>query len=212
MTTALTQKADAETDAMNTTARIRFLYPPTLIALAAAIVLQLSPQAQAQPNPDRPNRPNQPAGEARGGQPGFRGGPAQGLPLMEQLLTDDQRDSLRQVMEAQREKMRGLQEKIRDARKALMKAALADDFKEEVVKARALDVAKLEAEVTVMRLKAVAEVQPALSKEQLEKILNPPQPRGLGPDDGNNRPANRRGNRPPRNGPDGGPTPPPPGN
>ena len=127
---------------------------------------------------------------------------------MEQVLTEDQRDSLRQTMESQREKMRGLQEKIRDARKALMTAALADEFKDEVVKAKALEVAKLEAEMSVLRLKAFSEVQPALSKEQLEKVLNPPPPQGMGPDDGGNRPPNRNGNRPPRN-PDGQPLPPP---
>lgn len=186
---------------MKTTTLTRILSPTALLALIAGIALQISPRAQAQPEPDRPNRPNQPAGETRrgqpGGQPGFRGGPGQGLPLMEQVLTEDQRDSLRQAMEAQREKMRGLQEKIRDARKALMKAALAEEFKDDAVKAKALEVAKLEAEVSVLRLKAFAEVQPALSPEQLEKILNPPQPQGMRPDDGGNRPANRRANRPP---------------
>ncbi len=118
--------------------------------------------------------------------------------MMEQVLTEDQRDSFRQAMESQREKMSGLQEKIRDTRKALMTAALAAEFKEDAVKAKALEVAKLEAEVTVLRLKALSEVQPALSQEQVEKLLNPPQPRGLGPDDGGNRPPNRNGNRPPR--------------
>jgi len=187
---------------MKTTSLTRFLPPATLQALTIALVLQICPRAQAQPEPDRPNRPGPPAGEARrdqpGGPAGFRGGPNPGVPVMEQALTEDQRDSLRQTMESQREKMRGLQEKIRDARKAMMNAALADEFKDDVVKAKALEVAKLEAEVMVLRLKALAEVQPALSKEQLKKMLNPPQPRGMGPDDGGNRPANRRGNRPPR--------------
>lgn len=198
---------------MKTSTLTRPLLSAAWLALAVALVVQMCPRAQAQSEPDRPNRPNPPAGEARRGQPGgpagFRGGQGQGLPVMEQVLTEDQRDSLRQVMESQRETMRGLQEKIRDARKALMKAALTDEFKDEVVKAKALEVAKLEAEVTVMRLKAIAEVQPALSKEQLEKILNPPQPQGMGPDDGGNRPANRRGNRPPRSMDGGEPLPPP---
>lgn len=189
----------------------RILHPTTLLALAAALGLQFAPPAQAQTEPDRPSRPNPPAGEARRGQPGgpdgFRGGPGQGLPGMERVLTEDQRDSLRQAMESQREKLRGLQEKIRDTRKALMTATLAAEFKDDAVKAKALEVAKLEAEVTVLRLKALSEVQPALSQEQVEKLLNPPQPRGLGPDDGGNRPANQRGNRPPRN-LDGEPLPP----
>jgi Spy/CpxP family protein refolding chaperone len=129
---------------------------------------------------------------------------------MEQLLTEDQRDSMRQTMEAQREKMRGIQEKIRAARKALMTAALAEDFKEETVQAKALEVAKLESELTVVRLKALAEVQPALSQEQLDKLVNfQPQP-GLAPGGNDQRPSNRRMNRP-MNGPrDGGEMPHPP--
>ena len=173
--------------------------------LAAALMFAATPFTHAQPNPDRPDAP---PGEGRrmqrpqqgqpGGQGAFRGGQGQGgLPMMEQVLTEDQRDSMRQAMEAQREKMRGLQEKIREARKALMTAALAEDFKETVVQAKALEVAKLEAEVTVLRLKALAEVQPALSKEQLEKMLNPQPPQGMGPGGDGQRPNNRRANRPP---------------
>lgn len=199
-------------DTMNKLSLPRILTPATLLAVVVTLILPACHAAQAQPDPDRPNRPDQPTREARrgqpGGQPGFRPGPGQGLPLMEQVLTEDQRDSLRQTMESQREKMRGLQEKIRAARQAMMKAALADEFKEDLVKAKALEVAKLEAEVGVMRLKALSEVQPALSKEQLEKILTPPQPQALGPDDGGNRPGNRRANRPPRNAPEDGPRPP----
>lgn len=120
--------------------------------------------------------------------------------MMEQVLTEDQRDSLRQTMESQREKMRETQEKIRDARKALMTAALANDFKDDVVRAKALEVAKLEADVTVLRLKALSEVQPALSKEQLEKIMNPQPPQGMGPGGDGPRPNNRRAPNGPRPG------------
>jgi Spy/CpxP family protein refolding chaperone len=184
---------------MKTTALTRILRSTGILALAAALGLQISPSAQAQPEPDRPTRPNPPGNEAQRGQPGgpegFRGGAGPGQPLMEQVLTQDQRDSLRQTYASQREKMRGLQEKIRAARKALMTAALADEYQDEVVNAKALEVAKLEAEVLVLRLKTLSEVQPALSKEQLDKILNPPPPQGLGPDDGGNWPPNRNGNR-----------------
>jgi hypothetical protein len=58
-----------------------------------------------------------------------------------------------------------------------------------------LEVAKLEADMTVMRLKAIAEVQPALSKEQLEKIMNPQPPQGTDQGGDGQRP-NRRMNRP----------------
>ena len=119
--------------------------------------------------------------------------------MRDYLLTEDQRDSMRQAMEANREKNRETMEKIRDARKALNKAAFEAEFKEDVVRAKALEVAKLEAEVTVMRLKALSEVQPALSQEQLDKIMNPPQmqpQQGGNPDGENPRAGNRRPSRP----------------
>ncbi len=185
-----------------------------VFSIVAAALLQIIPTAQAQPNPDGKERlqerPRQPSSEGRlnerrpqGGQSGFQpgnqiGGP--GMNVMERVLTDDQRDSIRQTMEANREKNRAAMEKIREARKALNKAAFEADFKEDVVRAKALEVAKLEAELTVARLKALSEVQPALSQEQLDKIINPPQmlpPQGGNPDGDNPRPGNRRMNRPP---------------
>jgi Spy/CpxP family protein refolding chaperone len=187
--------------------------------LAVALMLATSPLAQAQPNPDRPDRPNAPAAEGPrmqrpgssfqpGGPGGFRSG--QGLPMLAQVLTEDQRDSMRQALESQRETMRDLQEKIRDARKALMTAALAEEYKDDTVQTRALAVAKLEAEVSVRRLKILAEVQPALSKAQLEKILNPPPLQGFREGLDGQRPPNRPANRPAAGGRDGDEMPHPP--
>ena len=197
------------------------------ILIATAAALQFIPIAQAQPNPNNPERPRQPYGEGQmnerrpqdgqpggtlGGQqrfqPGNPGGP--GMNLIERILTDDQRDSMRQAFEANREKNRATMEKIRDAHKALNQAALAEEFKEDIVRAKALEVAKLEAELTVTRLKALSEVQPALSAEQVEKILNPPQfqpQQGGNPANQNPVPNSRRLNRP-HPGPDGEQNPP----
>lgn len=174
-----------------------------ILTLAATLLLATPALLPAQPQPDRPDGP--PGAERRRlrQQPGLQpGGPQQGVPLMEQVLTEDQRESMRKAMETHRETLRGHQEKMRDARKALMNAALAEDFKEDVVHAKALEVAKLEADLTVMRLKALAEVQPALTKEQLEQLTNPQPHPGLAP--GGNRPGpnNRRLNRSTGGGPD----------
>ena len=199
--------------------------PTTAILIATAVLLQTVPVAQAQPNPDKPERPHQPYGEGQsnerrpqGGQPtGQPGGPqggqqrfqpggqGGGMNLVDRILTDDQRESIRKSLEANREKTRASMEKIRDARKALNQAALGEEFKEDVVRAKALEIATMEAELTVARLKALSEVQPALSAEQLEKILNPPQfqpQQGGNPDAVNPRPDNNRPNRP-RPGPGG---------
>lgn len=152
--------------------------------------------AQAQPNPDNPDRPRPPRaqrGQPNAPEPRFQPGP--GLALMERVLTEDQRESMRSIMASQREAMRDVQEKMRDARKELLKASLAEKFEEEVVRAKALAVARLEAEMTVLRAKALSQVQPPLTEEQIERIMNA-SPERMQP--GEPRPNQQRGERPPR--------------
>lgn len=129
--------------------------------------------APAQPNPDNPDRPRPPRSQrAQPNAPDARFQPGPGLALMERVLTEDQRESMRSIMASQRQAMGDIQEKMRDARKELLKASLADKFDEEVVRTKALVVAKLEAEITVLRAKALSQVQPSLSEEQVEQIKN----------------------------------------
>jgi len=116
---------------------------------------------------------------------------------MERVLTEDQRESMRSIMASQRDEMRGIQEKMRVARKELLTASLAGKFDEEIVRAKALAVAKLEADLTVLRAKAMSQVQPPLSDEQIEQIMNAPQDR-MQPGAGGPRPNERRGDRPRR--------------
>jgi len=122
---------------------------------------------------------------------------------MERVLTEDQRESMRAIMVSQREAMREIQEKMRMARKELLKASLANTFDEETVRVKAMAVAKLEADLTVLRAKALSQVQPPLSDEQVEQIMNAPQERMQpGEPRGNERqPRPREGDglgRPPR--------------
>ena len=175
-----------------------------LPALATALLLNTLLVAQAQPNPDKPDRPRPPVGERQRGEgPGSRFQPGPGGPNMERVLTEEQRQSMRDIMSAQREEMRGIQEKMRTARQELLKAALAETLDEDVVRAKALVVAKLEAEMTVLRVKAIAQVLPPLSEEQVEQILNPPMPNQMQRRDGEPGPGEGRGNRPPRGPRDG---------
>ena len=186
---------------MKTQLLIRSLTSKTLCSLATALLLNVWPAAQAQPNPDHPRPPQ---GERqRDNRPDPRLQPGPGALLMERVLTEDQRESMRAIMTSQREQMRGLQEKIRAARKELLKTSLADTFDEDTVRAKALAVAKLEAEVTVLRARAISQVQPSLSDEQIEQIMNPSLQDGP-------QPGDRRGNRPPRGPGDGNGPPRPP--
>jgi len=117
--------------------------------------------------------------------------------MLRRVLTEQQRQSLRTAMESQRDQMRSLEGNIRDARRALMKVTLLEKFDEDMVRSKALEVGKLEAELTVLRAKAMALVQPPLSQEQIERISNPPPPREMdGPPDGP-RPGPRQDQRPP---------------
>jgi Spy/CpxP family protein refolding chaperone len=160
--------------------------PGITLGLALGLMLPFGFNALAQPAPDRPNRPNPdrpPSGEApriqrppQGMPPGDRpvramDGPGAGANY-ERFLTEDQRESLRQAMMAQREKNQALMEKIRTTRQTLMKTALTEDVSDEVLRTRVEAVAKLEAELQFLRLKSLIEVQPPLSPEQVERILN----------------------------------------
>lgn len=190
---------------------LRLVPMQTVAAFAFALLVATCLPLQAQPAPDGPSRPDPSAGEGRRPprQPQAFPPGGQGLPMLEQVLTETQRDSVRQSMETKRETLRELQEKIRAARKTLMTAAFAEDYQEENVRAKALEVARLEADLTVIRLKAIAEVQPALSKEQLEKIMNPQPPRGPQPGSAGPR-ASRRAIRSPDGARKGDPQPQPP--
>lgn len=177
----------------------------SVFAILAALIV--SANSFAQPNPPRPPRDGGPSGEGRRfarppqemmERSGFRGGERV---FFDPVLNEEQRESLREAMRSQREKMRDLQEQIRKARQALMKQALTEDFKEEVVKAKAVEVAKLEAEVAVLRLKALAEVEPALSEEQMERILNLQPARSEEMDREDARPRRQRMQRPPEDAP-----------
>jgi Spy/CpxP family protein refolding chaperone len=196
---------------MKTLLPTRLITRQALYTFATMLLLHIALMAQAQPNPDQPDRPR-PLGRDRqqGERPGPGIQPGPGVALMERVLTEEQRESMRDIMKSQRERMQGIQEKIRAARKELMKASLAESFDEEAVRAKALVVAKLEADLTVLRAKAISQVQPPLSEEQIERIINPPPQDRLQPGNGEPRPGDRRGNRPPRGPRDGSDQPRPP--
>ena len=79
-----------------------------------------------------------------------------------------------QALQGQRDKVRELQTKLREARRELWSTALAGTVDEEAVRKQAQTVANLETEMTLLRVKALSKVQPPLSPEQIEKIRNAP--------------------------------------
>ena len=132
------------------------------LALTGATEFTLHAQDAASPkNPDRPT-------PIAGGQGFFMNG----LGPVGNVLTDEQRASFRQAMEAQREKMRDTETKLRDVRKKLIEAGLDGKFDEDAVRKQAMAVATLEAELSVIRARALSQLQPPLSPEQIEKVKN----------------------------------------
>jgi Spy/CpxP family protein refolding chaperone len=198
---------------MKTQSPIRCFASNILGCLATVLLLNSGRLAQAQPNPDAPAHPRPLIGEPRRGdlpQLGLQPGPG----LVERVLNQEQRESMRDVLASQRAATRGILEKMRVARRELLKASLAESFDEDAVQAKAMAVAKLEADLAVLRAKALSQIQPPLSDEQIEKVLNPPPTDRMPPGMNRPRPGARPGNLPPHGpGDDNGrPRPPQPGN
>ena len=158
------------------------LLAASLLATALGAVLVVVAEPDREQNPERRPPPRDGAGSGQRpqftpGGPG-RGGPGLGFERLFSVLTEDQRASLREAMDGLREKSRELEEKLRDARKDLFAASLAEKFDEDAVRQKAMAVAKLDAELTVLRAKAFSKMRPALTPEQIEKVKNPPAARG----------------------------------
>jgi uncharacterized membrane protein len=164
--------------------------------LPVAVRAQEGPRPEPRPAPDRPNwEPlrdelrNLPPeerqarlrelrerfGQGTGApQPGLMASRASGaIERVFMVLTPEQRESLRKAGEENRDKVRELEEKLRDARKEIMAASLGKDFNERGLRERLEAAARLEIDLTVLRARTLAKVEPPLSAEQIERIKNP---------------------------------------
>jgi len=103
------------------------------------------------------------------------------------ILTEEQRTSFRQAMEGQREAVRELEQKSGEARRELMEAALVDKFDEGKVRQKLNALMKVDADLTMVRIKALSKMEPALTAEQLEKLWNAARPDGAGASDSRKR-------------------------
>jgi Spy/CpxP family protein refolding chaperone len=134
------------------------------VVLTGVISFAISILAQAQTsNSDKP-APRRQFGPPAAGRfsPGFE--------HVLSVLTEEQRSSIREAMASDREKIRDLEQKIRQARKELFELGLREKFDEAAVREKAAAAAKFDAEMTVLRVKAISEIKPPLSAEQIQKI------------------------------------------
>lgn len=123
----------------------------SLIAFAVIAAVGITSSVYAQPAGG--------AGQGRG--PGF------GM-----TLNDNQRQALRDAMQKQQDQFNQLNEKLQAAQKEFMQAVLATKQDEKVIKEKADAVAKIQAEILVLRAKAFGEIAPTLSQEQKDQLIN----------------------------------------
>lgn len=108
-------------------------------------------------------------------------------------LSDAQREQVKQIVDSHKDDQKALGDRARAAREALELAATADSFDEGTLRARAADVAAVEADMVVMGGRIYAEVfqiltvdqQSQLKKMQADmrerqKRMRPGPPRGQG--------------------------------
>ncbi|MFP6885913.1 MAG: periplasmic heavy metal sensor [Opitutales bacterium] len=147
---------------------------------------------------DRPQANDRPSGQARpqGGQP--RGDYF--LMRFRSILSDEQGASLREKVEASRDTMSELGKKLLEKRRGMMGLVLAQPVDKKAIRAAFKEIGKLEGGIAIMRAEMIAAIKPPLSKEQLEKLKQPPRrpqgrPQQARPQQG--RPSPDRPQRPP---------------
>jgi protein CpxP len=96
-------------------------------------------------------------------------GPLGGLPLRELNLTEAQREQVRTIVEPHESTMRSVGERAMTARQALHAATTSASFDEGLVRARAAELAAVEADMAVTRARIYADVFQMLTPEQQAK-------------------------------------------
>jgi uncharacterized membrane protein len=94
------------------------------------------------------------------------------FPALGRVLTDDQRQSLRQIVLAQRQQMQPLEQQLRAARQNMLSQITGGQFDENLVRQYAEQSAKAEAELTMMFAKDLSQMQPPLSAAQVRQLKN----------------------------------------
>jgi Spy/CpxP family protein refolding chaperone len=142
----------------------RFSIPlrATFLITALSVAISSFGQTQNEGSEKAPQRRQFGQGGAARFSPGFE--------RVLSVLTEEQRASMREAMAEDREKIRELEGKIRDVRRELFELGVREKFDEAAVREKATAAAKLDAEMTVLRVKAISRIRPPLTSEQKEKI------------------------------------------
>ena len=132
-----------------------------------------SPAAGQGPGAGRFGGPGGPFGRGGRGGPGGPGGPlgVLGPMMLNRLdLSSDQRDRVKQIADSHRDEQQAIRQRAVAAQDALQTAVTSAAFDEGVIRARAADVAAVEADAAVARARIFAEAYQILTSEQQTKL------------------------------------------
>jgi heavy-metal resistance protein len=90
----------------------------------------------------------------------------------ESVLNADQRLRYREALEGSRARMEELDTQLRQLQKELDDAMLDEHLNVDLIRDKAVVIARAEAEKTLIRARALAEIRPSLTPEQLDKLRN----------------------------------------
>jgi hypothetical protein len=88
-------------------------------------------------------------------------------------LSEEQRDSYQKILADQRDQLMELNSKLQAANQQISDAVLQTNVNEKIIREKVLAAAQIQAEMVILRAKALSQVQPPISAEQLEKMKNP---------------------------------------
>ena len=152
---------------------------PVLLAAALSVAAFTSAvPAQTQPARDpaagaatRQPPPRDPVpGVGPGGATMRLGGPGGVVDTIERVLTEEQRATLRQETEANRDKSRELEEKLRIVQRELREASIAEKPDPQVLEEKSKQLGELEGQRALLRAKMLAKIAPSLTPAQRERI------------------------------------------
>lgn len=117
-------------------------------------------------------RPGGPGGPGGPGRPMERGGPGMmGQMMLGRLnLTDAQREQVKQIVDSHKDEQKVLGDRARAAREALDQATTAGAFDEGTLRARAADLAAVEADMLVLNARIQAQVFQILTGDQRSEL------------------------------------------
>jgi len=144
----------------------------TTVILTLALLPATLRAQQTNPPPRGLNGPGQAgAGQGAGIVGRFMQGPQNQIL---RVLTDEQTASLRQIMQGQRENLLKAESQLVEARKDLMVASVSGKFDESLIRTKALALANLDAEMSVLRARMFSQIKPPLSADQVEQLKSAP--------------------------------------